>query len=171
MAELGGPQSQQAHPGAMEARRREISKLHAQGMDKLDDLGIPRLAHNVGTMEQRWLTIEERIELLAAKTARPRSTEAASVLVHVPEGSFVFYMDGMVDPAELERVGITSAVPVTGDPREVIAFAKPEEDEYTIDVGGHVTQLDVRSSFEAAIAAGKKRIVFVNVESESLSDG
>jgi hypothetical protein len=54
--------------------------------------------------------------------------EADNILIHVPEGATLFYAEGMVDPADLERAGIKNPVPVIGDPREVIAFAKPEEE-------------------------------------------
>lgn len=56
----------QAGPGASEARSREIVTRHAQGMDKLDEWHVPRMADerdSAGSLVE--LTIAERIELLA----------------------------------------------------------------------------------------------------------
>lgn len=61
----------QEQPGAGEARRRLISKWHAQGHDALDAHGIPRFADGLE------YTIAERIALLAAGT--PTETAATGV--------------------------------------------------------------------------------------------
>jgi hypothetical protein len=62
------------------------------------------------------------------EVTEPLKIEEGTILT-IPEGAILFYMDGMIDPADLAQAGldIDKCVPVIGNPSEIIGVVERED--------------------------------------------